>query len=86
MIFPSTSICLRKNATPFPPPGYAHVGVVEPGEQLVLTAGMVPLDANGVLVGATDFVAQTVQVLSNLENALRAAVLASSMSSTPRFT
>jgi hypothetical protein len=32
----------------FPPPGYAHVAVVELGERLVFTAGVVPLDANGL--------------------------------------
>jgi enamine deaminase RidA (YjgF/YER057c/UK114 family) len=57
----------------FPPPGYAHVAVVEPGERLVFTAGAVPLDATGALVGAGDFIAQTVRVLSNLDAALRAA-------------
>jgi hypothetical protein len=38
-------------------------------ERLVFTAGVVPLGANGALVGAGDFIAQTVQVLSNLEAA-----------------
>jgi hypothetical protein len=36
---------------------------------LVFTAGVAPLAANGALVGAGDFIAQTVQVLSNLEAA-----------------
>lgn len=57
----------------FPPPDHAHAAVVEAGERLVFTAGAVPLDANGSLVGAGDFIAQTEQVLTNLEAALRAA-------------
>jgi enamine deaminase RidA (YjgF/YER057c/UK114 family) len=57
----------------FPPPEYAHAAVVEASERLVFTAGAVPLDANGDLVGAGDFIAQTEQVLTNLEAALRAA-------------
>ncbi|MGA8656975.1 MAG: RidA family protein [Chthoniobacterales bacterium] len=56
-----------------PPPDYAHGAVVKAGERLVFTAGAVPLDANGALVGAGDFIAQTEQVLTNLEAALRAA-------------
>ena len=54
----------------FPPPDYAHAAVVEAGERLVFTAGAVPLDANGALVGAGDFIDQTEQVLTNLEAAL----------------
>lgn len=50
----------------FPPPRYAHSVVVEAGERLVFTAGGVPLDAAGKLVGAGDLVAQTEQVLANL--------------------
>lgn len=57
----------------FPPPDYAHAAVVEAGERLVFTAGAVPLDPDGNLVGAGDLVAQTAQVLANLAEALRAA-------------
>jgi enamine deaminase RidA (YjgF/YER057c/UK114 family) len=57
----------------FPPPDYAHLAVVESGERLIFTAGAVPLDGNGVLVGVGDFMAQTKQVLTNLETALRRA-------------
>ncbi|MDH6127820.1 RidA family protein [Kitasatospora sp. GP82] len=57
----------------FPPPGYAHTAVVEAGERLVFLAGSVPLDADGKLVGPGDHVAQTRQVLANLETALAAA-------------
>jgi enamine deaminase RidA (YjgF/YER057c/UK114 family) len=39
---------------------------------LVFTAGAVPLDAAGELVGADDHVAQTVQVIDNLLAALAA--------------
>ena len=56
----------------FPPPDYAHLAVVEAGERLVFTAGAVPLDADGTLVGPGDPVAQTHQVLANLAAALRA--------------
>ncbi|GAA0696447.1 hypothetical protein GCM10010193_58940 [Kitasatospora atroaurantiaca] len=54
----------------FPPPGYAHTAVVEPGERLAFLAGAVPLDADGKLVGPGDFAAQARQVLANLETAL----------------
>jgi enamine deaminase RidA (YjgF/YER057c/UK114 family) len=54
----------------FPPPDYAHLAVVESGERLVFTAGAVPLDVNGALVGKGNFTAQTKQVLINLEAAL----------------
>ncbi|MFF5564641.1 RidA family protein [Streptomyces sp. NPDC012623] len=56
----------------FPPPDYAHAAVVEPGRRLAFLAGSVPLDGDGKLVGADDFVAQTEQVLANLADALRA--------------
>jgi enamine deaminase RidA (YjgF/YER057c/UK114 family) len=57
----------------FPPPNYAHVAIVEAGERLVFTAGGVPLDAEGSLIGPGDYAAQTRQVLANLETALQAA-------------
>lgn len=57
----------------FPPPDYAHAAVVQANERLVFTAGAVPLDADGSLVGEGDLVAQTRQVLANLTEALRAA-------------
>jgi enamine deaminase RidA (YjgF/YER057c/UK114 family) len=57
----------------FPPPDYAHAAVVDAGERLVFTAGAVPLDASGTLIGAGDFIAQTNQVLANLEATLQAA-------------
>jgi len=55
-----------------PTPGYAHVVVAHPEEHLVLTAGAVPLDVGGDLVGERDLEAQTRQVLLNLEGALAA--------------
>jgi enamine deaminase RidA (YjgF/YER057c/UK114 family) len=54
----------------FAPPAYAHA--VRAGT-LVHTAGAVPLDADGELVGPRDHVAQTRQVLANLEAQLAAA-------------
>lgn len=55
-----------------PPPGYAHVAVAA-GRRLVCTAGAVPLDAAGTLVGAGDLQAQARQTLANLLLALAAA-------------
>lgn len=54
------------------PPGYSHA-VVACGGRLVTTAGAVPLDASGNLVGHGDYAAQTLQVLDNLGLALAAA-------------
>jgi enamine deaminase RidA (YjgF/YER057c/UK114 family) len=53
------------------PPGYSHA-VVASGGRLVTTAGAVPLDPRGNLVGPGDCVAQAQQVLENLVLALRA--------------
>jgi enamine deaminase RidA (YjgF/YER057c/UK114 family) len=57
----------------FPPPTYSHSVVVEAGERLVFTAGGVPLDADGQLVGPGDRVRQAEQVLANLSAQLRQA-------------
>ena len=54
------------------PPGYSHA-VVASGGRLVTTAGAVPLDPRGNLVGPGDCVAQAQQVLENLVLALGAA-------------
>lgn len=51
------------------PPGYAHAAVAA-GGRLVTTAGAVPLDADGRLVGPGDYIAQTRQTLENLMRAL----------------
>jgi enamine deaminase RidA (YjgF/YER057c/UK114 family) len=56
----------------FPPPGYAHA-VVSHGATTVWTAGGVPLDRDGALVGPGDVTAQAEQVLANLTVALEAA-------------
>ncbi len=48
-----------------PPPGYAHVAVAT-GTRLVLTAGAVPLDAQGDVVGAGDIRLQARRTLENL--------------------
>jgi enamine deaminase RidA (YjgF/YER057c/UK114 family) len=56
-----------------PTPGYAHIAALDPGERLVITAGAVPLDAGGNLVGPGDLEAQTRCVLDNLALALEAA-------------
>jgi enamine deaminase RidA (YjgF/YER057c/UK114 family) len=55
----------------FPPPGYSHAVVSPPGS-VVWTAGGVPLDASGELVGPGDLTRQTEQVLANLTVALSA--------------
>ena len=63
---------VRRNAAELaPPPGYAHVAVAPPGS-LVFTAGAVPLDDGGRLVGVGDLRVQTEQVVANLELALAA--------------
>jgi enamine deaminase RidA (YjgF/YER057c/UK114 family) len=54
------------------PPGYSHVAIAR-GTTLVFTAGAVPLDATGELVGVDDAVAQADQVVANLLAALSAA-------------
>ena len=53
-------------------PSYSHAAAAS-GGRLVLTAGAVPLDAEGNLVGAGDRLAQARQVLGNLRAALGAA-------------
>jgi len=53
----------------FPPPGYSHAVISPPGS-VVWTAGGVPLDASGALVGPGDLTAQTERVLANLTVAL----------------
>lgn len=55
-----------------PPPGYAHVAV-STGTRLVITAGAVPLDRDGNLVGDGDLRAQARQTLDNLMQQLAAA-------------
>ena len=55
-----------------PPPGYAHVAIATHA-RLVVTAGAVPLDAEGRLVGAGDVRAQARQTLDNLMQQLAAA-------------
>ncbi len=56
----------------FPPPGYAHVSVAT-GATLILTAGAVPLDQEGQIVGAGDVRAQARQTIANLMRQLAAA-------------
>jgi enamine deaminase RidA (YjgF/YER057c/UK114 family) len=56
----------------FPPPGYSHA-VVSRAPATVWTAGGVPLDPAGALVGQDDVRAQAAQVLSNLTATLAAA-------------
>jgi enamine deaminase RidA (YjgF/YER057c/UK114 family) len=54
-----------------PPAGYSHV-VDVPAHRVVFVSGQVPLDADGQLVGESDFAAQTRQVFANLTTALEA--------------
>lgn len=54
------------------PPGYRHYAIAR-GSGLVFTAGAVPLDPEGQLVGVGDYEAQTEQVMANLLAALEAA-------------
>jgi len=53
------------------PPGYSHV-VVASGSRLVTTAGAVPLDAEGNLVGVGDLSVQARLTLENLALAFEA--------------
>ena len=53
------------------PPGYSHVAIGS-GRTLVATAGAVPLDARGRVVGPGDHGVQTEQVIRNLLAALEA--------------
>jgi enamine deaminase RidA (YjgF/YER057c/UK114 family) len=55
-----------------PPPGYSHVAIGR-GGTIVFTAGAVPLDSQGDLVGGDDPVAQAEQVIENLLAALETA-------------
>ena len=63
------AVDLRNVETLAPPPGYSHVAVGR-GGTVVFTAGAVPLDARGDLVGADDPVAQAEKVIENLLAAL----------------
>jgi len=53
------------------PPGYTHVAVAH-GTRTVYTAGAVPLDADGQIVGPGDPTVQTEQVIANLLRQLEA--------------
>ncbi len=55
-----------------PPPGYSHVAIAR-GATLVFTAGAVPLDGDGNVVGDGDAVAQAHRVIANLLTQLDAA-------------
>jgi enamine deaminase RidA (YjgF/YER057c/UK114 family) len=59
----------RDAPTLAPPPGYSHVAVA-PAATLVLTAGAVPLDADGNVVAPDDPAAQADVVLDHLVVAL----------------
>jgi enamine deaminase RidA (YjgF/YER057c/UK114 family) len=54
------------------PVGYAHVAKITSGK-LLYVAGQAPFDANGVVVGKGDFVAQFCQVIRNLKLAVEGA-------------
>ena len=62
---------LRNAESLAPPPGYSHVAVAR-GGTMVFTAGAVPLDSEGALVGEGDAVAQAERVIENLLVALGA--------------
>ena len=53
------------------PPGYSHIAIAR-GDTLVFTAGAVPLDDRGELVGPDDAEVQTEQAISNLLRQLEA--------------
>jgi enamine deaminase RidA (YjgF/YER057c/UK114 family) len=54
------------------PPGYSHIAKVTRGT-LVYTAGQVPCDASGKLVGEGDFGIQVDHVFGNVKRAVEAA-------------
>jgi enamine deaminase RidA (YjgF/YER057c/UK114 family) len=53
-------------------PAYSHV-VTASGRRTIYTAGQVPIDERGALVGGGDLAAQTVQAMRNVGLALAAA-------------
>lgn len=53
------------------PPGYSHVAIAR-GDTTVFTAGAVPLDDRGELVGADDAEVQTEQAIANVLRQLEA--------------
>jgi enamine deaminase RidA (YjgF/YER057c/UK114 family) len=53
------------------PPGYSHIAIAR-GATLVFTAGAVPLDVDGTLVGEGDAEMQAERVIENLLAQLRA--------------
>jgi enamine deaminase RidA (YjgF/YER057c/UK114 family) len=55
-----------------PNPAYSHV-VVASGRRMIYTAGQVPIDEHGNLVGAGDLAAQAAQAMRNVGLALAAA-------------
>jgi enamine deaminase RidA (YjgF/YER057c/UK114 family) len=63
------AVALRNVDTLAPSPGYSHVAVGR-GGTVVFTAGAVPLDSHGNLVGRGDAVAQAERVIENLLAAL----------------
>ena len=65
------AVQLRNVDTLAPPPGYSHVAIAR-GGTMVFTAGAVPLDPEGNLVGEGDPLAQTERVIDNLLEALEA--------------
>jgi enamine deaminase RidA (YjgF/YER057c/UK114 family) len=66
------AVQLRTVGALAPPPGYSHVAIAR-GGTVVFTAGAVPLDADGNLVGEGDARAQADRVIGNLIVALEAA-------------
>lgn len=54
------------------PVGYSHIARITSG-QLVYIAGQAPFDADGVVVGKGDLVAQFRRVIENLKRAVEAA-------------
>lgn len=53
-------------------PAFSHVAIVPPGATTVYIGGQNAVDGDGTLVGGDDVVAQTEQVMKNLQVALAA--------------
>jgi enamine deaminase RidA (YjgF/YER057c/UK114 family) len=54
-------------------PGYAYASSVAPGSRLIHLAGACPLEEDGSIAAAGDYLAQAAKCVENLVGALRAA-------------
>lgn len=77
--FGATVVCMNKSVAMINPdnlvdrPAFSHVAVVPPNATTIYVGGQNAVDAQGNLVGGSDIVAQTKQVMTNLRLALESA-------------